>query len=218
MEKIKAIIFDMDGVLIASPKYAVKAFNILLGDEGLHLEKENVPKYLGRSLKDQLRLFKEDYGIKDHDLAEFSKEFGALQLKLMTEASVSNGGLKEFLRELKKQGFKIAIATSSADWRAERTLDILGVKEEFEVIVTSKDVKSHKPNPEVFLKAAEKLNVEPENCVVVEDAVNGIEAAKNAKMKAVALLTEYQTREDFKDADLIIESLYELNPQVIGEL
>jgi len=217
MFKMKAIIFDMDGVLIDSPKYVWKSFNIILGEEGVHIGDEIVKKYLGKRLKDQLQMWKEDFKIKDHNIEDFSKRAGELELGFYKK-ELNDLNVKNIIVNLKKSGFKLALATSSLKWRADKILNILKIKDYFKVMITAEDVEKGKPNPEMFLKAAEKLNVKSEECVVIEDAVNGIQAAKNAGMKTIALLTKFHTQKEFKDADLIISSLDELNENLIKNL
>lgn len=218
MIKIKAIIFDMDGVLINSTKYIWKSFNKILGEEGVFIDDKSIKKYLGFSLRDKLKLWKKDYGIKEYDLEEFSKRAGELEFSYYRHRLGENENLKTLLKELKGKGFKLAVATSSLRWRAEKILDLLGIKDYFEVIITAEDIEKHKPNPEIFLKVAKKLNVKPKNCVVIEDAASGIEAAKRGEMKVIALLTKFQGKEDLKEADLIIKHLDELNWKLINNL
>jgi len=207
----------MDGVLIDSPKYVWKSFNIILGEEGVHIGDEIVKKYLGKRLKDQLQMWKEDFKIKDHNIEDFSKRAGELELGFYKK-ELNDLNVKNIIVNLKKSGFKLALATSSLKWRADKILNILKIKDYFKVMITAEDVEKGKPNPEMFLKAAEKLNVKSEECVVIEDAVNGIQAAKNAGMKTIALLTKFHTQKEFKDADLIISSLDELNENLIKNL
>ncbi len=214
---IKAIIFDMDGVLIDSPKYVWKSFNIILGEEGVHVDDKTIKKYLGKRLKDQLQMWKEDFKIKDYDADEFSKRAGELELGFYKK-ELNDLNVKNILVNLKKSGFKLALATSSSKWRADKILNILKIKDYFKVMITAEDVEKGKPNPEMFLKATEKLNVKSEECVVIEDVVNGIQAAKNAKIKVIALLTKFHSREELKDADLIISSLDELNEDLIKNI
>lgn len=210
MDKIKAIIFDMDGVLVNSTKYIWKSFNILLKDEGVHFSDDDIKKYLGHSLRDQLSLWKKEYKIKDYDVGEFSRKAGEMELGFMKKELKENKDLIELLKLKKKEGIKLAVATSSLRWRAERILDLLKIKEYFDAIVTAEDVKNHKPHPEIFLEAAKRLKVNPEYCVVIEDAVSGIEAAKAGKMMAIAFLTPYHTKQELSKADLIVSNFKEL--------
>ncbi|MEK6757680.1 MAG: HAD family phosphatase [Nanoarchaeota archaeon] len=216
---MRAIIFDMDGVLVDSTKYIWESFNMLLSKFGVQIPDKDIKKYLGRSLRDQIKMWREDYNLKEEiDFAQFSKDAFEQEIKLIRKNLKDNSELSSLLNSLKKNGFKLAVATSSHKLRAYKLLEILGIKNKFEVIITAEDVENHKPSPDVFLKAANKLNVDPKDCVVIEDAVNGIEAAKKGGMKAIALITKFHKREDFSDADLIIKSLSELNITKINNI
>ena len=105
----------------------------------------------------------------------------------------------------------MAIGTSSQSDRAKSLIRLLGIEEYFSVFITANDVNKHKPDPQVFLEAAKKLGIIPENCVVIEDAPVGIEAAKRGNMKAIAILRDYNTKEELKKADLTINSFSELD-------
>ena len=215
---MEAIIFDMDGVLVDSPKYNWQAINKLIGEEGVNVSDEKIKKYLGRSLRDQLRMLKEDYGIKEHDVNEFSKKLGKIQFEIYEKNIKKNGVIINLLEVLKSEGIKFALATSSHRWRADKILELLGLKNYFDVIITAEETEKHKPDPEIYLKTAETLKIQPENCVAIEDAVNGIQSGKNAGMKVIALLTDFHTKEELKGADLIINSINELNLDLIKNL
>ena len=210
------VIFDMDGVLVDSTKYIWNSFNKLLEPYGIHFSDKEIKKYLGLSLRDQVALWKKEYGI-DLDYMKFSKEAGEMELNLMQDKR-PNKSLVNLLNELKKKKVKIGIGTSSLRWRADRIVDLLKIKEYFPVIITSEEVINHKPNPDLFLKAAEKINISPENCVVIEDAASGVEAAKRGNMKAIGFLTDYNSKRELEKADLIINDFSELSYKKIENL
>lgn len=214
---LKAIIFDMDGVLVNSVKPIWESFSILLKDDGVNFSDDYIKKNLATSLRDNLRSWKKEFGIKKYDLMEFSKKAGAIQLDLLKDEKV-NQNLFNLLKQAEKTGIKCAVATSSLRWRAEKILSLLNIRELFCIIVTADDIKNHKPAPDVFLEAARRLGVQPEECAVVEDAGNGIEAAKNANMKAIGLVTEYHSADELKLADMVINDFSELSINRIRSL
>ena len=214
---LKAIIFDMDGVLIDSIGPIWESFSIILKDEGVHFSNDYIKKHLARSLRDNLQAWKTEFGIKDYDLMEFSKKAGEIQFELIKKEKV-NPSLLNLLQEFKKNNVHCAVATSSLRWRTEKILDLLNIKSFFHVLVTADDIKNHKPAPDVFLEVANKLNINPERCVVIEDAVNGIDAAKNARMKTIGLITKYHSADELKHADIVIKDFYELNVEKIKKL
>jgi HAD superfamily hydrolase (TIGR01509 family) len=212
---LEALIFDMDGVLVNSTRYIWDSFNVLLKSSGVQLSDEEMKKYLGCSLRDKLRRWKEDYGIKEYDLEEFSREAGEAELELVKKNVKPDEALITLLKEAKDYGVRLAVATSSLRWRAEKMLDLLQIRSYFNAVITAEDVENHKPDPDIFLEAAKQLGIAPGYCVVFEDAANGLEAARRGGMKCVAVKTEFQSREDLKEADLIITDFSEVS---IGKL
>jgi HAD superfamily hydrolase (TIGR01509 family) len=212
---LKAIIFDMDGVLIDSTKYVWEANRILLEKEGVKFSEQDIKKWLGMSLRDQLKIWSKYFGIRELDLNDYSRKSFDIQMKLMREKEKPNKDLINLIKNAKEDSVKLAVATSSSKYRAEKILDMLGITNFFDVIIAADDVPNHKPNPDLFLEAARRINVKPEECAVIEDAENGVEAAKRGNIKVVALLTPYHTKEELKEADLIINDFSELS---IGKL
>lgn len=215
---LKGIIFDMDGVLINSIKYVWKSFNILLKDSGVQFSNEDIKKGSGMSIRDQLKLWKKDYGIKDYDPEEFSRKSGEIELELMKKDLHPNKALNKLLKEAKEKQIKLAVATSSLRWRTDKILESLQIKDIFDVIVTAEDVENHKPSPDVFLKAAEQMNENPQDCIVFEDALSGVEAAIKGNMKVVAVKTGFLSEEELKDADMIINDFSEINIDKLKEM
>ena len=209
----------MDGVLVDSPKYVWQSNNQLLSKYNIHVSDGKIKKYLGRSLRDQLNLIIKDFGIKEEiDYKDFSKKSFELQMSFMRESVKPNKYINRLIESAKKSGIKLAVGTSRERFKAEKILGMLEILDKLDTIVTEEDVKKHKPYPDVFLKAAEKLKVEPESCVVFEDAVNGIQAARNANMKVVAMKTKFQDESDLKDADLIINNFSEIDIDKLKEI
>lgn len=213
---LRAIIFDMDGVLVNSIGPIWKSFNKILKDEGVDVDfsEEYIKENLARSLRDNLRAWKTEFGIKDYDAAEFSKKAWAIQFESIKHEKI-NPDLLNLLKEAKENNIPCAVATSSISWRAEKILELLNVRSFFCVLISADDIKNHKPAPDVFLAAAQQLAVDPRECVVIEDAGNGIAAAKSANMKTIGLLTKYYSADKLKQADLIIKDFSELSIEKI---
>lgn len=207
----------MDGVLVDSIKPIWESFYILLKDEGVKFSDDYIKKNLARSLRDNLHAWKKEFGIKEHDLMEFSKKAGAIQLDLLKNQKI-DPHLLNLLKQAKKQGIRCAVATASLRWRAEKILSLLNIRKFFDVVVTADDIKNHKPAPDVFLEAAKKARINPEECVVIEDAENGIKAAKKANMKTVGLITKYNSTNELKHADFTINNFSEINLERIKNM
>jgi HAD superfamily hydrolase (TIGR01509 family) len=214
---IKAVIFDMDGVIYYSSPYVWKARNVYLKKYGVQISDEEIPKLLGKSLRDQLAYINQNYNLSiKYD--DFSKRTRELQVQLMKNDLKPCEGAVELIGDLLRNDVKITIASSNLRRFIEEDLGIMKLRDKFEVITSVEDVENHKPHPDIFLVAAEKLGVPPDECVVIEDAINGIEAAKRAGMKAIAVLTEYHKKEEFTEADMVVKSLKELDWEKIKKL
>lgn len=199
----------MDGVLIDSSEVNWNAHNKLLGHHGVHLGDDEIKLCLGRSLRDSINNWNEKYGLS-LDLNSHTEASFAIQLKTFEKMN-ADSGLVAFLKNLKLNNVEMGVGTSSQKFRAEKILQLLKLKEYFSVLVTANDVHKHKPHPDVYLKTAELLKVEPKYCVVFEDAVDGIISAKSAGMKVVGIITKYHSEEELHEADLVIKNFSEVN-------
>ena len=208
---IKGIIFDMDGVLIDTPKFAWKSHNLLLSKFNKYVSDEEIPEYLGRSLIDQVNLLRKNFNI-EINIEEYIKEFEKDAHRHMGYIQ-KNETLVNLMENLKKK-YVLGVATSSNKDRASTILKNLGVSEFFSVVITADDIRKHKPDPAIFLEAAKKLKITPNESVVIEDSLNGIEAAKSGNIRTVGLVTKYLSVEALSEADLVIDSLEELSEKL----
>ena len=219
--KPEAIIFDMDGVLVDTAPYIHKAFDIILKKHGIKLSELEKRKTLGLSLRDQIKIWRADHNIKEEiNLEDFSSESARIEKELMKKDNLKiKKSLSKILTQAKAEGIKLAVGTSSTHKRAIDMLNLFDLTPFFDVIITSEHVTNHKPHPDIFLKAAEKLGVNPKNCVVFEDAVNGVLAAKAGGMKAIAVLHDFNSVGEFEGkADLIINDFSEVSLKDIEKL
>lgn len=216
---LKAIIFDMDGVLVNSPFYVTGAFNTLLNKYGINLTQEQRKKTLGMPLRDQLKEWRNEFNLPEIDPLDFSNKAFAIELSLMKHELHPNPTIISLINAAKLKGIKIAVATSSTKERARTILGLVQLNKLIDALVTCEDVAKHKPHPDLFLKAAELVKANPSECIVFEDAKNGVEAAKRAHMKAVALLNDFNTRKDFQGlADAIIKDFSEMDLQRLEKI
>ena len=117
-----------------------------------------------------------------------------------------------------KNKYKLAITSSGSRKRINWMLNRLDVFNYFEIIVTASDVKLGKPNPEPYLITVKKLGLKSEECLVIEDAINGIKSAKSAGCKCVAIENKYTPEQDLSEADLVLESLEDVNIKIINSI
>ncbi len=212
-----AVIFDMDGVLVDSAKYILTSFNHILNRHDVHIKDGELKDYLGLSIIGITNIWKERYNL-DLDPQVFVDEANAIQLELMKTSLKVDPNLLGFLKVLSSNGVPMGVGTSSYTDRAKTILNILKIRHYFSAISTAEEIKEHKPNPHIFLDVAKKLKINPQNCVVIEDAKVGIEAAKKGGMKSIGYLDSYTTREQLDGADLIVESFSELSYEKVRGL
>jgi beta-phosphoglucomutase family hydrolase len=206
----KGVIFDMDGTLIESTETDYLAWKQLFADYQKPLSYEDYFPLLGAksAVVVQSRL------LLDEEQTKVALE---KKMKYFTEI-VSQNGIQpvpfaiKLLEQLQQYDLKIALATSSRRNKMTMVLKLTGLLPYFEVIVTGEEVSRSKPAPDIFLLAAKKLELPPDQCLVIEDAVNGIKAAKNAGMKCIAITTTHSA-EMLQEADLIIDTYEALNFQ-----
>ncbi len=127
-------------------------------------------------------------------------------------------GVHALLAALDEAGFRLAIGSSGPPENVNDVLQQLGNRERFDAVITGSDVTEGKPNPQVFLLAAERLGLEPAQCAVVEDAPLGIEAVRAAGMASVGLVSTGRTAEKLARADRVVRQLAELSPRAFEEL
>jgi beta-phosphoglucomutase len=214
--KTYGVIFDMDGVLVDSYQPHLKSWQIVAKEFGHELSEQKFAQTFGRVSAEIIHT-NWGMGISDDEIARFDRRKEAVYRDLIRDAIPAVPGLHDLLPKLAADDARIAVGSSGPIENVEMVLTGLAIKKYFNAIVSSKDVTRGKPDPQVFLTAAERLGVPADRCVVVEDAPAGIEAAHRAKMKVVGLTTSY-SRDRISDADLICRDLSELSPEKIHTL
>jgi beta-phosphoglucomutase len=213
-----AAIFDMDGTLIDNTPYHFKSWQALykkygkgeLSKETYYTEISGVPVF--DTIKRVFGADHDEAGLKA--LLEEKEDFYRQEYAPFV-APIN--GLENFLTELKSAGIKMAMATSATVKDIDFILTRIPIGDDFNEIVNSSMVSKPKPDPQIFLKAAEKLNMPPEKCVVFEDSLAGIKAANNAGMKVVAITTGH-TAAALHPVDLVINDYSELNVHKLAAL
>jgi beta-phosphoglucomutase family hydrolase len=190
----RGVIFDMDGVLIDSGAHHRAAWAALLEDEGATASETSWRLTIGRPAEEAvvLLLGRALPPEEARRLAERKREHYA---RLAERGVQAIAGVSTFVAELERLGVQRAVATSATRRDVERLLGELGLRERFHVIVAADDVRWGKPNPEVYLRAAEGLALRPSECLVFEDAIVGVHAARNAGMRVIGVTTAHTGRE-----------------------
>ena len=210
-QSFRAVIFDLDGVLADSEPWWNEIDAKLLAQYGVRYRGEYHRNVLGVSYRLAVEFFKKAFGlsVSTDELiqrrGEIATEFFANRVGLFPSA-------KEVLQELRRMNLRLAVATSSISASARPFLDRHQLTAFFDVIVTGDEIEHGKPHPDIYLRAAAKLNVAADACLVIEDALAGIAAAKAAKMCVAAIpdRRSVDPHEYEKEADYLLGSLSEI--------
>ena len=181
----KAVIFDMDGVIFDTEKVYLDIWIEVFEKYGYKMTKELYVNVMGTGRKNVIKTFLENFGDDLPIEKMYEEKDNQLFYIIENQGIPLKEGVKELFSMLKEKNYKIALATSAKRERVEKQIKDKWLKESFDAIVCGDDVEKGKPSPDIFLKAAKKIDVEPENCFVVEDSPAGIKAAFSGGMKGI---------------------------------
>jgi beta-phosphoglucomutase family hydrolase len=206
----KALIFDMDGVIVDSDPLHLKAYQTVLATFQIAYSEDDSRQFLGRKDSDCAAALVEmfDLPLKSLDLLE--KKLAITAQLLRTEAR-SQPGIIDALQKAMDLGLPCGIASSAAPSTIKLVLDALKLEPFFQSVTSGEEVLHGKPAPDIFLKAAERLNADVRSCLVIEDSLNGIKAAKAAGMKCVSVPCNTTRYQDHAEADIRLESIAQLD-------
>lgn len=202
---LKAVIFDMDGVLINTEPFHYEIWRKTLEKRGLEIDYEHYKGCIGSTVGYLLDIIQDAYGVDFHGDEELVQEMRAIKDQMVEESGIPRiPGVPEMLRRVREKGYIMAVASSSPQIYIERQMKALGVADCFDLLFSGERVENPKPAPDTFLRAAEKLGVQPEECLVVEDSFNGCKAAKAAGMFCVGYYNPDSGDQDLSVADAVI--------------
>ena len=210
MQHLMGVIFDLDGVLIDTSQFHKEAWLMLSKEEDLTFSDEFFYSTFGMQ-NYQIIPMMTDRKLNTEEISRMSDRKELLFRNLINGKLKLLAGAEELISDLKDKGFRLSIGSSTTKLNMDYITKNLLIFNYFDAIVIGEDVTNGKPAPDTFLKAAERLSLPPKCCVVVEDAVQGVQAGKTAGMAVVAVTTTRQ-RDDLEEADLIVDSLDELKP------
>ena len=216
MNTIQACIFDLDGVIVDTAVYHYKAWKRLANELGFDFTEHDNEKLKGVSRIASLDLILQWGGLTKTDaekeeLATRKNTWYVDMINQMTPAEILPGA-KEFVESCRAAGIKPALGSASKN--SGTILEKVGIDHLFDVVIDGNKVSKPKPDPEVFLKGAEALHIQPANCVVFEDAIAGIEAAINGGMRSVGI----GSPEILGKANLVVSGLDKMNIEKLKEL
>lgn len=209
---MKAVIFDLDGVIVSTDELQYHAWKRMADREGIPFDRKINNRLRGVSRSDSLAIILENSSkpYDDHQKAELMKYKNDFYVKLLDGLTHSDilPNVMALLKRLRRDGIKIAVGSSSRN--AKKILEKIGLSNAFDAVADGTEIKRSKPDPEVFLAAAAKLYERPENCIVVEDAAAGIQAAKAGNMTAIGVsdarnseLADYRVNDILQVAEIV---------------
>ena len=210
---IKAVIFDLDGVLVDTEAFSGRAGEKVLKEHGIELTPEERRRAFGRPDLDSYSKYIKSRGL-DLNPEKLVEEKDRVYSEMIKGRVRPLPGARKILELLKEKGIPFAVASSGTLVKVRASLTETGLLGLINILVSADDISRGKPDPEIFLKAAEKLGMEPEHCLVIEDAEAGIESAKAAGMRCLALKSPNTYGQDFSKADRILDSLSEMEEEI----
>ena len=217
MPDLQALIFDMDGVLIDNTPVQARAFQLLFRDQGVQADATQLLRRLnGAPASEILKEAFADKPQSDDKLEEIAGQREFLYRTLYWDDRRPLPGLVDFLEAARAAGLKVGLGTGSGQETIGYILDDLNLRRFFDVVITKDDVDKGKPHADTYAVTAEKLGVDPANCVVFEDALLGEQAAYRAHMHCVAVASTLPGR-DFQAPLLVIRDFTELTPERLKE-
>jgi beta-phosphoglucomutase len=212
------IIFDMDGVLVDSSQAHFDSWQALGRETGIALTHEQFVATFGRTSREIIREFWPELAMSDAAIGELDARKEAIFREMLARDVPAMDGAVELIDALAIDGFALAIGSSGPPENVALVLEKLGRREKFGGVVTGMDVTRGKPDPQVFLLAAERVGLPPARCVVIEDAPAGVAAAKGAGAKCIGLASMGRDPQTLARADWVVESLREVSPAHISQL
>ena len=210
---ITAVIFDMDGVIADSEYINIKAKHLILQKNGIEVDWHYSDKFLGTTHEYMWTEMKKEFSNLKEDVPYYIELWGQTRNKLIEEEGLKPmPGVVDLITRLKKKGLKLAVASSSLKEDIMTNMNIFGITDCFDAFVSGSECENGKPDPEIFLKAADALGKNIKECVVVEDSTAGVQAAKSAGMYCIGYAPEDAIKQDIHKADQII---HEFSDEVI---
>ena len=213
---LRAVIFDWDGVVVDSSAHHERSWEILAAKRELPLPADHFKRGFGK--KNNVIIPDLGWATEPAEVDALAHEKEEIYRSLVREKGIEPlPGVRELLAALRAENIPCAIASSTERANLDLPIDLMGLREFFTVIVSGEEVVHGKPDPAVFLLAAERLGIKPADCVVIEDALVGIEAAKRAGMPVLAVATTNPI-EALGSADAAIGSMTEITPDRLAAL
>ena len=208
----------MDGVLVDTYRAHFQSWVEMTRADGIQISEAEFAPTFGQTNPQVIRCFWKDRQFSDAEVNALAEEKEAVFRKIIETNFPAMPGAEQLVAALHQAGFRLAVGSSAPRENVDAVLRLLHAETAFQAVVSGSDVSHGKPDPEVFLRAAERLQLPPSRCMVVEDAPVGVAAATAAGMASIGLLSTGRSPEDLAGARRIVRSLNELSPALFRDL
>lgn len=212
---IKAVIFDMDGVLIDSEPLHFDAIEAVLKKHGIEIKEDYLNKYVGDTNERAWAEMTKEFGLKESIDFYIAQQLESTIECLWRDDYKPIDGVIELLQELREAGYPIGVASSSPPVIIENILDRIGITGYIDKWVSGNEVQESKPAPYIYLRAAEMMGFEPGECVAIEDSYYGVTAAKSAGLKCIGHKAPEAIEQDLSGADVIVSKMTQVTVELI---
>ncbi len=214
---LEAVVFDFDGVIVDTPTYYFKHMREYFRKRSSGVTDEDIEHIIGHTFQKKLDFINAKYGLKV-GCDEFLAEIGPAMNAEMDRLVKLDLELHRLLRELRACKIRAAIASNNSPETINFFLEKFGIREFFRPIVTIRDVQEPKPDPETYQKALLALGAKARDCIAIEDTVIGVESAKRAGMRCIAIPNKFTSKHNFAEAGLVVKSFRGLDVEKLQRL
>ena len=217
---IKAVIFDLDGLIVESETIHSESYAAIIIEYGKKpiFDENGFVQTIGLGAESNWQLLKEKYAIKE-DVQILADKKRAFYRKLLHKQKIiTKPGFTELLRLLKKHKIKVAIASAALKQHVILVLDKLNLTMEFDAVVGLGDVQRLKPYPDVYLEALKRLKIHASQCLSLEDSETGVESAVAANIKVIAVPHKFSQKQNFQKAWKVVKSLKDINLKLLSSI
>ena len=205
---VKAIVFDMDGVIIDSEPMHHKATMLTLSRFGINVTEEELHPFIGVSGETYHKTLVTNHGLTA-GMAEFISEYDKAVEEVFASGYPEVKGARDLIGMASEKGLKIGLASSSSPHMIHDVLFRLGIADFFDAVVSGRNVNNGKPAPDIYLEAAERLSTATGDCVAIEDAAAGVASAKAAGMRVIGFDNPNSRGQDITAADAVVKTMEE---------
>lgn len=203
---VKAVIFDMDGVLSDSEPLFRESINKILGAEGAHITEQEYKELIGSTFDHAWQVLIDKFKLKN-PLSHYMSIYDGVVEEMLGSKATPASGIYEIIAEVERRKLPKGLASSSKRIWIMALLKAIKLEKSFDVIVGGDEIAKGKPEPDIYITTAHKLGFEPQQCMIIEDSPTGILAAKRSGAKVIAVKTPYTAGLNISKADVIIDSL-----------